>query len=142
MELEAICKRFYDGLEEGKILGRRCLECGAIEFPPHYACNECGYHATEWVELSGRGRLTSFVLHGTMNARPYLDEVSRKYAFGSVLLDEGREINAVIFGVSKRNEAALKERIRTGERVGVHARITQRDGFKTLYFELDEDGSQ
>lgn len=138
MELEAISKRFYDGLEEGRIYARKCKECGAIEFPPHYACNACGYHETEWTELPGTGSLGSFVLHGVMNSRPYLDEVSRKYAFGAVQLDGGPEINAVIFGISKKNEGELKERIRNGERVGVRPRITQRDGFKTLYFELDE----
>lgn len=138
MQIEAISKKFYDGLEEGKILGRKCQECGAIEFPPHYACNTCGYHATEWVELSGKGTITSFVLHGVMNARPYLDEVSRKYAFGAVKLDEDVEFNTVIFGVSKKNEQELKDKIRAGQRVEVRPRITQRDGFKTLYFELDE----
>lgn len=137
MKLETICKDFYDGLEEGRIRARKCLECGAIEFPPHYACNTCGYHATEWVELSGKGEITSFVVHGTMNARPYLDEISKKYAFGSVKLEEGVEFNTVIFGISKRNAPELKERIRSGEGVPVKARITQREGFKTLYFDLD-----
>ena len=137
MKIEKIVSKFYEGLAEHKIYARKCKECGAIEFPPHYACNTCGYLATEWVELSGKGTLTSFVLHGTMNARPYLDEISKKYAFGSVLLEEGVEFNTVIFGVSKRNAQDLKDRIRSGEGVPVKARITQREGFKTLYFDLD-----
>ena len=65
MELERVVKRYYDGLEEGIIWGRRCLECGAIEFPPHYACNTCGYHATEWVQLSGHGWLKTVILPAT-----------------------------------------------------------------------------
>ena len=45
-KMEPIVKKFYEGLAEGKFYGRRCLECGAIEFPPHLACNACGYHET------------------------------------------------------------------------------------------------
>ncbi len=58
--MEPIVKKFYDGVAEGKYLGRKCVECGAIEFPPHIACNTCGCAHTEWVELSGHGTLKSF----------------------------------------------------------------------------------
>ena len=52
-------KNFYEGLAEHKIYARKCKECGAIEYPPRYACNTCGYHETEWVELSGKGSCTA-----------------------------------------------------------------------------------
>ena len=40
--LEKVVQGFYDRLEEGKICGRKCPKCGAVEFPPVYACNSCG----------------------------------------------------------------------------------------------------
>ena len=61
MKLERNVKKFYDGLAEGVIYARKCKECGAIEFPPHYACNACGYHDTEWTTVSGRGVLKSVI---------------------------------------------------------------------------------
>ena len=54
LKLERNVKRFYDGLEEGIIYARKCTECGAIEYPPHYACNTCGYHETEWTRSEER----------------------------------------------------------------------------------------
>ena len=48
-DMEPIAKKFYDGVAEGKYLGRKCVECGAIEFPPHLGCNACGCADTEWV---------------------------------------------------------------------------------------------
>ena len=42
IKLEKVVQKFYEGLEEGKILGRKCPVCGAVEFPPVYACNTCG----------------------------------------------------------------------------------------------------
>ena len=42
IQLEKVVQTFYEGLEEGKILGRKCPLCGNVEFPPVYACNQCG----------------------------------------------------------------------------------------------------
>ena len=129
---ERIVKKFYDGLEEGLIYGRKCKECGAIEFPPHYACNTCGYHETEWVVLSGRGMLHSCVLPGPQTARNEYKKIG-PYCFGEVELEEGAHINALIFGVSKKNVQEISSKLP----VPVKPLITQKDGYKTLYFELD-----
>ncbi len=51
-DLEPITKTFYDALEEGNILGRKCTRCGHIEFPPYLCCNACGCLDTEWVDLT------------------------------------------------------------------------------------------
>ena len=52
IKTERIVKTYYDALEEGKVLGRKCTACGHIEFPPYLACNECGNLDTEWVDLT------------------------------------------------------------------------------------------
>ena len=52
LKLERIVKTYYDALEEGKVLGRKCPACGHVEFPPYLACNECGNLDTEWVDLT------------------------------------------------------------------------------------------
>ena len=51
-DLKPIVKTYYDALEEGTILGRKCLRCGHIEFPPFLCCNACGCLDTEWVDLT------------------------------------------------------------------------------------------
>ena len=51
-DLKPIVKTYYDALEEGTILGRKCTRCGHIEFPPYLCCNECGGLDTEWVDLT------------------------------------------------------------------------------------------
>ncbi|MBQ1512098.1 MAG: hypothetical protein IIZ52_01220, partial [Erysipelotrichaceae bacterium] len=42
VKLERLVKRYYEALEEGKVLGRKCPVCGNVEWPPVYACNACG----------------------------------------------------------------------------------------------------
>ena len=36
IKLEKIVRTFYENLEEGKILARKCPVCGAVEYPPVY----------------------------------------------------------------------------------------------------------
>lgn len=136
MKLEANAWKFYQGLEEGKFYGRRCLECGAVEFPPHYACNTCGYRDTEWIEVSGNGALIDFVHKGPADARPQYEEIDPNYVFGSVRIDEGAEFNVVVFGVSKDNSAELREKLANGTSVPVVPKIVQRDGYKALYYQI------
>lgn len=58
-DMVRIVQGYYDALEEGKILGRKCTRCDHIEYPPYLCCNECGCLDTEWVDLSNmRGKVT------------------------------------------------------------------------------------
>ena len=113
---EHIVEKFWNGLKDGVIYARKCKECGAIEFPPHLACNTCGYHETEWTTLSGKGVLKSFVFTGALNARLALEDRGLKYVCGEVQFDEGPSFNAVIIGINKRKgreiEGKLPVRVR------------------------------
>ncbi len=132
MKIERLVKKYYDGLEEGVLYARKCKECGAVEFPPHYACNTCGYHETEWITISGKGVVENIIMPGPMTAREDL-AASGPYCFGIVTLNEGTSINATIFGVSSENVNDLRNKLP----LPVHAKIIQMDGFKALYFEID-----
>ena len=136
LKRERTVTRFYDGLEESIISARKCTECGAIEYPPHYACNTCGYHETEWTTISGRGVLQSAILPVSLNANSRLAEIG-SYCFGEVTLEEDPRcsFNSTIFGVDADNVEEIRKRLP----VPVHAKIIQLDGYKTVMFEVDED---
>ena len=133
MKVEKIVSVFYEGLANHKILARKCKECGAIEFPPRYACNTCGYHETEWVELSGKGKLHSVITPATLNADPWNSKIG-PYCYGIVELEEGVCINSTIFGIKKKEAKVLRDQLP----VPVHAIFAERDGYTTLFFEVDK----
>ncbi|MDR1189370.1 MAG: zinc ribbon domain-containing protein [Bifidobacteriaceae bacterium] len=130
---ERVVKTYYDGLEEGKLLGRKCTSCGGIEFPPVFMCNDCGCAETEWVELSGKGEMFLFTAPAPMSTVPHIAETFGPYVYGCVRTVEGPDFNAVVLGVAPEIYDELREALP----VPVKAKIAQRDGFKTLYFELD-----
>lgn len=135
IKLEKVVEKFYLSLEEGKIMGRKCPKCGNVEFPPVYACNECGNYETEWYEISGKAKLHSIVLPAALSSKPEYKKMG-KFAYGEVELEEGTRLNAVVRGISKKNRAELTEKLP----LNIHASIIDRDGgFKTVVFDLDEE---
>lgn len=131
--LERVVKAFYDNLDHGKITGRKCQCCGAVEYPPVYACNTCGKTDMEWVELSGRGKLKSIIMPAVLSSKPDYKDFA-PYAFGEVEIEEGVSINAVVRGITRKNRSRLLDQLP----VPVMAEVVQRDGYKTVIFTLAE----
>ena len=51
---------FIDYLEQGKVMGTRCLDCGLVFFPPRADCHQCLADNIEWFEITGSGRLVTY----------------------------------------------------------------------------------
>ena len=135
IKLEKVVATYYEKLEEGKIMGRKCPKCGNVEFPPVYACNACGNYETEWYEISGKAKVHSIVLPAALSSKPEYKNFG-KYAYGEIELEEGSRLNGVILGINKKKREALKDKLP----VSCHAKIVDREiGVKTVVFELDEE---
>jgi uncharacterized OB-fold protein len=52
--------QFLAGMKEGKLLGRKCHQCGRIVIPPRMFCELCFRRNDEWVELRDTGRINTF----------------------------------------------------------------------------------
>ncbi len=51
---------FIGYLEDGKVMGTRCKECGLFFFPPRADCHQCLSSDMEWSEVSGKGKLVTY----------------------------------------------------------------------------------
>ena len=100
-------KIWYDGLEEGKLLGVRCKECGAVEFPPVPICNTCGGHGMEWMEVSGRAKVQSFT-YSYMGIPPYFKDAIVQV---QVKMEEGPEFASWIPDVDPSRQQELLEKL-------------------------------
>jgi uncharacterized protein len=76
--------RFLRGIEQGRILGQRCPQCGNVYTPPRGACAMCGVPTEEEVELSGKGTVTTFCV---VNVPFYGQRITPPYVSATVLLD-------------------------------------------------------
>lgn len=102
-DVKAYMKEWYDYLAEGKFMGLRCKKCGAIECPPYAACNTCGAHDMEWVELSGDAELVTFS-RSLMGNYPYGND---DILIGWFRLAEGPLFSAEIIDGPENEEELL-----------------------------------
>jgi uncharacterized OB-fold protein len=55
-------KPFWEGTARGELLVQKCSACGHMRIPPRPMCPDCRSLGNEWVRLSGKGRVWSFVV--------------------------------------------------------------------------------
>ena len=51
---------FIDYLEDGKVMGTKCNDCGRVFFPPRADCYQCLASNVDWFEISGTGKLFTY----------------------------------------------------------------------------------
>ena len=85
---------FWDGVNEGRLLIRKCAKCSRLQHPPSPMCPNCGSLEWDVQESSGRGTVHSWILshHPTQP-----DEAPRIVAL--VELDEGVRLVSNLAGV-------------------------------------------
>jgi uncharacterized OB-fold protein len=59
---DADSQPFWQGTARGELLVQRCGQCGRMRIPPRPMCQDCRSIASEWVPLSGKGRVWSYVV--------------------------------------------------------------------------------
>lgn len=53
---------YWQGCNRHELLVQRCKDCGAFRFPPSPLCDRCHSKHTEWTQVSGRGKIYSWVV--------------------------------------------------------------------------------
>lgn len=96
-------KPFWDAAAEGKLLVKRCRDCGEHHHYPRDGCPFCGSVNTEWRQAAGQGTIYSF---STMR------RAEVPYVVAYVTLDEGPSMMTNIVD-------ADADTLRIGQRVAV-----------------------
>lgn len=51
---------YFEAARQGRLMLKRCGECGLLRFPPGAACPWCSSMKAEWVEVAGTGTIYSY----------------------------------------------------------------------------------
>lgn len=131
-DVKRIVKTYYDALEEGRIMGRKCTKCGHVEYPPYLACNLCGHLETEWVELSGKAVCNQILPPPPAFFEPELKERVGDYWHGAVEPENCDESSVVLVNIipSKLEEARARLPL------AVRPVIMQEEDTKVVYWEF------
>ncbi len=78
------------------LIGSRCGNCGALDFPPRAVCPRCGRRSVgkmERMKFGGRGKVVSYtVIHDA----PKAFEIMKPYVLAIVEMDEGVRVTSQI----------------------------------------------
>ncbi|RRJ85709.1 DNA-binding protein [Gulosibacter macacae] len=91
-------REFWEGTARRELRIQRCTACGKHYFHPRPFCPDptCASDAVEWTVVSGRARLSSYVI----NHRPLpMFEVTEPQIIAIVTLDEGPRMMTNLIGV-------------------------------------------
>ena len=97
-------------IEENRLMGVRCRACGALAAVPRPLCAACRSTDLEWLQFSGKGRLSTFtcisIVPVYMGQRGYGRE--NPYCTGIVTLAEGPRVSAQIVEVDGNSPQSIK----------------------------------
>ncbi len=102
--------QFERFLDEDKLMGARCVGCGALFVPPRAICTKCHRSEMEWVETTGEGHLVAFTCIAIGPPAMIEEGYDRNnpYCSGAVELTEGPRVVARIEGVDTLHPETIK----------------------------------
>ncbi len=101
---------YHEFLNEERLMGSRCQECGAVFVPPRPICIRCHGKAMEWVEMTGEGKLAAFTCI-SVGPRLMIEQGydrEHPYVSGVVALAEGARVDAQIVEVDASRPETIK----------------------------------
>lgn len=88
---------YWEAAKQHRLTLQRCKACAKFWFPPSQACPHCMAADFEWVAVSGRGKVYSFVTFHRVYHPAFATEVP--YVVALVELEEGPRLLTNIVGV-------------------------------------------
>ncbi|MEU6143190.1 Zn-ribbon domain-containing OB-fold protein [Streptomyces sp. NPDC047081] len=114
-ETDAFTRTYWDGAAEGRLLVRRCGDCGRAHHYPREFCPHCWSEDVRWEQASGRAALYTWSVVHRNDLPPFGERVP--YVAAVVDLAEGPRMMTEIVGCA---EGAL--------RAGMGLEVVFRDG--------------
>lgn len=101
---------YWDGLKQREMVLPKCKPCNKVWYPPTRFCPKCWSHDFSWQQLSGRGKVNSWVVFHQAYFSSLKDDIP--YNVAEVELEEGPRLLTNLVEVSN-------EEIRIGMSVEV-----------------------
>ena len=89
---------YWEALREHKLTMPRCEDCGHRWFPPSLLCPKCRSRKVGWKQVSGRGKVFSFVNFHRTYHKGFADE--RPYCVAVIELEEGPRMISNVIGIA------------------------------------------
>jgi uncharacterized OB-fold protein len=89
-------REYWEYIKKHELRMQKCGQCEWIRFPVSILCPKCHSMETEWVKLSGRGVIYSYVIYRMAYHPAYQDDIP--YVVAIIQLEEGPRMESNITG--------------------------------------------
>src|SRR5262249_15388161 len=87
---------YWEAAKAGRLVLRKCLHCGHVQFPPRHLCPKCWSDRAEWITSAGTGRVHSYSIVRRAPTAEHAGKVP--YVVALIELPEGPRMMANITG--------------------------------------------
>ena len=87
-------RSYWEYCKNHELRMQKCRDCGYIRFPSSILCPRCHSMDADWIKLSGRGKIYSFVIYRAPYHPSYTDDIP--YTVAIIQLDEGPRMESNI----------------------------------------------
>ncbi|WP_369032971.1 Zn-ribbon domain-containing OB-fold protein [Streptomyces adonidis] len=111
---------FWEYATQGELRVQTCADCAEPRFPPRPCCPHCQSFASEWRQVSGRGRIWSYVVPHP----PLLPDYAELAPYNVIVVELAdapriRLVGNLVTGPDAPLNSLPPDRIRIGARVQV-----------------------
>ncbi|MGW3647069.1 Zn-ribbon domain-containing OB-fold protein [Streptomyces sp. NPDC000878] len=111
---------FWEYAAQGELRVQTCADCAEPRFPPRPCCPHCQSFASEWLPVSGRGRVWSYVVPHP----PLLPDYAELAPYNVIVVELAdapriRLVGNLVTGPDAPLNSLPPDRIRIGARVQV-----------------------
>ena len=104
---------FIEKLEQGKVSGTRCIDCGMAFFPPRNDCYQCLSSNIEWFDINGPGELLTY---SRLQYAPVGFEEDLPYTIAVLDFGEYKVFGRIAKDIEKKDiEVGMKMKVATNE---------------------------
>jgi len=94
--VEAFNKPYWEAARRHELVIQRCKDCGTFRFYPRPFCIKCWSANTDWVKLSGRGKVYTYTIVRRASHPAFENDVP--YVWACIELEEGVRLGSNIIG--------------------------------------------
>ena len=94
--LTKLNRPYFEGAKQRELRMQRCDQCGFVRFPASTHCPKCLGGQSSWIQMSGRGRVWSFIVMHQKYFKTFADDLP--YNCAMVQLEEGPIMMSTIVG--------------------------------------------
>jgi uncharacterized OB-fold protein len=91
-------REYWEYCRRHELRMQQCRDCGHIRFPPGFLCPKCHSAGADWVKLSGRGKIYSYVVYCMPYHPSYAGDIP--YDVAIIRLEEGTSMESNVTGIA------------------------------------------